>query len=98
MDKTTDVHNAATQKWIMSIFAAVIIGISGWTLVRSVSHGEQMTLMVHQIEELAADKEADKSQDESLSKHWKLHSWAKDQITGLRNQHDMPVVSWPDLE
>ncbi len=33
-----------------------------------------------------------------ISKHWKLHSWTKDQIAELRHKTQMKPVSWPDLE
>lgn len=33
-----------------------------------------------------------------LSKHWKLHTWAKDQIAELRHKQQMEPVSWPDLD
>ncbi len=32
-----------------------------------------------------------------LSKHWKLHSWTKDQVAELRHKQQMEPVSWPDL-
>ena len=34
---------------------------------------------------------------ETMQKHWKLHSWAKDQVNTLRTKHDMDIESWPDL-
>ncbi len=33
-----------------------------------------------------------------LSKHWKLHTWAKDQVAELRHKNQMKPVSWPNLE
>ena len=33
-----------------------------------------------------------------LQKHWKLHTWAKDQVAELRHKNQMDPVSWPDLE
>lgn len=33
-----------------------------------------------------------------ISRHWKLHSWTKDQIAELRHKTQMEPVSWPNLE
>lgn len=38
--------------------------------------------------------------EKTARKHWKLHSWAKDNINELRNEHDTltGIASWPDLD
>ena len=33
-----------------------------------------------------------------ISKHWKLHTWTKDQIAELRYKSQLEPVSWPNLE
>ena len=35
--------------------------------------------------------------ESKLTKHWKLHSWAKDEINKLRATHGFPIESWPDI-
>ena len=37
------------------------------------------------------------SDHETMSKHWKLHTWAKDEINELRLKQGLEPSRWPDL-
>ena len=33
-----------------------------------------------------------------ISKHWKLHSWARDTLNETRQKIDLPIKAWPKLD
>lgn len=35
---------------------------------------------------------------QQLQKHWKLHTWVKDQVAELRHKQQLDPVSWPDFD
>lgn len=50
------------------------------------------------IEHFLNDTSKDESQNRQLQKHWKLHSWERDQINALRHSTSLPPATWPDLD
>jgi hypothetical protein len=52
----------------------------------------------HEYNELKQDTEADTRQNEQLSKHWRLHSWARQKINELERKVDLPLSAWPDFD
>ncbi len=62
----------------------------------------QQAGMVDTLRDLNAALAADEKQDKTLSKHWRLHTWAKEEINAVRfilQQHHpaerIPQVRWP---
>ena len=52
-----------------------------------------LKLLIQQVDTDARDA----SQDKTLVKHWRLHSWARDQVNALRHAQGQPPVPWPEL-
>lgn len=50
----------------------------------------RLTTIEMTLTQIASDKE-------TMGKHWRLHSWAKDEINALRAKHDLDASRWPDL-
>ncbi len=89
---------AKPDTWVR-IIAGAALTMAAFALVWMFNSNATMAVMSRDLEALVADTEADKKRDVQLIKHWKLHHWAKDQITVLRAEaHGLPVVSWPDLD
>jgi len=57
----------------------------------------QLVSMQKSIDKLSEKSELDKKQDAQLSKHWKLHGWAKDEINRINFKNGEAPVSWPNL-
>ncbi|MHA2279455.1 MAG: hypothetical protein ACXAC5_00990 [Promethearchaeota archaeon] len=94
---------------LLGIITTIALGIAGFALMWVFEANAQMATIQKAMELQFADVEdslitlADDTDDitritKQLSKHWKLHNWAKDQLSELRHQHQLPPVSWPDLE
>jgi len=83
---------------VLGVLVAISIAIAGWSLNKTIEMGEEQRLMQYQIQMLSNNKDADEKQDRQIRKHWKLHSWAKDQINKLGRHHDIPIQPWPDLD
>lgn len=60
-------------------------------------NAELTTALKLMSQQLAAAKD-DERQDGVLSKHWKLHGWARDEINKLRFEQGLQPVAWPGLE
>lgn len=43
------------------------------------------------------DNNYDDKQNSSISKHWQLLGWTRDQINELRAKNSLDLVSWPEL-
>lgn len=63
----------------------------------SAENAELTTALKLMSQQLAAAKD-DERQDEMLSKHWRLHGWARDEINKLRFGQGLQPVAWPGLE
>lgn len=50
------------------------------------------------IKALANDKETDMKQDRTLSMHWTLHTWAREQIHRLEFEAGRVPSPWPPLD
>ena len=84
-------------KWLLGIITAIVLSISGFTLVWLVEANAELRVLKKSVIDLAADKELDKTQNETLTKHWKLHSWSRDEINDLRHKSGLDRSRWPDL-
>ena len=59
---------------------------------------QNIELLRQEVKRLADDKASEAKQDASIRKHWKLHTWVRDEIHELRQKNDMPTSKWPDFE
>jgi alkylated DNA repair dioxygenase AlkB len=82
----------------------VILGITGWSLLRNIQSiqtdaelAAQILLLQQDIKELRENKEPETRQDRTIRKHWKLHTWAKDQINEIQKSNNVPLGKWPDF-
>jgi hypothetical protein len=88
----------------ISLLAAICMALSAFSLKWSFDANAdmkvmsvQMENMTESIEKLSEKSELDKKQDASISKHWKLHNWARDEINKIHFKNNEEPVSWPDL-
>jgi len=58
----------------------------------------QMVAMQKSIDKLSEKSDLDKKQDSSISKHWKLHNWSRDEINNIKFKNGEAPVSWPSLD
>jgi len=79
------------------ILATAAVGIASFALVWMFNTNATLQVMKLQLSQIVADNESDQRQDATLVKHWKLHSWERDQINMLRTDGGKAVVSWPNL-
>ena len=94
---------------LLGVVTTLAITLAGFALKWVFDANAQMAIMQNTLELKFADIDdslitlADDTDDitritKQLSKHWKLHNWAKDQVAELRHKNQMDPVSWPDLE
>lgn len=50
----------------------------------------RLTTIEMTLTQIASDKE-------TMSRHWKLLNWSKDELNALRAKHDLEAARWPDL-
>jgi hypothetical protein len=91
--------------WAIGIFTLITFGLASWSLTNNLRGIEEdavlqqeIRLLQRDIENIKNDVEAERKQDATLRKHWKIHNWTKDEVSELRNKAGLPVNKWPDLE
>lgn len=82
---------------VITAFLAVTFGMSSWVLITLVDIESNQAVQQHRLAQVEQDKTVDVSQNTQLSKHWKLHSWARDEINTLRAKQGLDIKPWPDL-
>ena len=75
---------------LMSVVCAAALALSGFGLKEIYDLNAKMAV-------LQADVNDDKRVNSSISKFWKLHGWAKDEINDLRHHAGKKNARWPDL-
>ncbi len=102
----------STEKIIQILLAIVTtmsIALASFALKWVFEANAQMAIMQNTLELKFEDIDdslitlADDTDDitritKQLQKHWRLHTWAKDQVAELRHKSQMEPVSWPNLE
>ena len=83
-------------KWLVGIVAGIAIALSGWALSMVHDMAGDMKVVKLQLEQITNDTDCDVKQSETLTKHWKLHGWARDEINTLRAEAGKPLAHWPD--
>jgi len=79
--------------------AALGFALTGISNMNDLSHSmdKRLELIEYQLGELKENKGADEKQDASLSKHWKILGFHRDQINAIRHKEGEEPISWPDL-
>lgn len=62
---------------------------TGPTAEEIVAHENRLSGIEAKLDVLASDRA-------TMSKHWKLHNWARTQINVIQNKLDMTLEQWPD--
>jgi hypothetical protein len=57
----------------------------------------KIALMNQRLTSIQENTDMEKAQSSQISKHWKLHNWAKEQITEIRVKDGMGIPTWPSL-
>lgn len=94
---------------LLAIVTTISIALAGFALKWVFDANAQIAIMQNTLElkftefeetheGLADDTDEMVRLTKQISKHWKLHSWTKDQIAELRHKTQMEPVSWPDLD
>lgn len=63
---------------------------AGITMEEITAAENRLTKIEEKIDRLVTDRE-------TMTKHWKLHQWAKDEVNELRGKHDLPSSRWPNF-
>lgn len=78
-----------------------IVGLAATLAAMAIAGGIKLyadiQVLTDDVNELIFDEEDDDRQDAAIKKFWRINNWSKDRINELRQQHDLPLVSWPDL-
>jgi len=101
---TTDKILAA----LAGLLITITLGLASWSLKLSIDMNTQLAVLQESMKlrhesvdddllTLADDTEEMTRVLEAMSKHWKIHSWTKDQINELRVKLDLPLKGWPDF-
>lgn len=79
------------------------IGVAGVCILALIGWGAKVVsdlqAKVGVLENRLADRDRDEEQriTVTLRKHWKLHTWARDELTDVEKKLDMPISHWPEL-
>ena len=91
-------------KFFLGLLSAAVVGLFVWVwnaqsslTVLSLNFTSLKENITKDMEELKEDTGSDAKQDSQLSKHWKLHNWARGRINTLETNSSMPLSEWPDL-
>ncbi|MFQ5625033.1 MAG: hypothetical protein ACE5FM_00055 [Methyloligellaceae bacterium] len=79
------------------VVSLAALALAGFALAWMFNANAKLALLQQAVEVIVSDKDADKRQDDTLIKHWKIVSWSKDRINELRAAQGLPLASWPDL-
>ncbi len=82
---------------LLSVLVAISMAIAGFALKWQFVANAEIKVIQHQLSEQSEQVQIDLKHSSQLSKHWKLHGWAKDEINKLRAKHGLELESWPDL-
>lgn len=95
---------AQVSNALFGVLAAICIGLSGFALKFNFDANAdmkamrvEMNHMSEAIDKLSQTSDLHKKQDTTLSKHWKLHSWSREEINRLRFKAGDEPASWPNL-
>jgi len=98
-DSNFDAVNA-----LFGVLVMICIALSGFSLKWTFDANAELKVIrvemraIHDtLEKLSQNSEADKKQDSQLSKHWRLHTWAREEINRISVRDGSGIVSWPDL-
>ena len=86
-----------SDRVIGSVLSAAIIGCFVWIWDVQSETIAFRTRYISDITALNLRIETAHSNDDTISRHWKLHTWAKDKINELRVKAGETITAWPDL-
>jgi len=102
MSGTGKVNNAVNIA--MGVLMTICLSLSSFTLKELYAANAQRQVMKVQLKavqdalsESEKKSDLDKKQDSQISKHWKLHSWAKQMIDEGRFARGEGPSTFPDL-
>jgi len=91
-------------KFFMGLLSAAVIGLFVWVwnaqsslTVLSINLQSLKEHVEEDLKDLREDTGNDAKQDSQISKHWRLHSWARGRINNLETKAGEPLSEWPDL-
>lgn len=84
-------NNHKWALWAAGALLALSTTMGGAALTWMFTMSERMTILEQRAER-------DNRQDATLSKHWKLHSWARDRLYEERVARGEQIDPWPDLD
>lgn len=89
---------------ILGILLAICLALASFSLKWQFdSHAEQRVLRTElnalskSLEAAVVDSQTDEHQTKQLSKHWRLHTWARTELNKLQYESGKPPSAWPDL-
>jgi hypothetical protein len=89
---------------VLTVLISISLGIASFSLAwmfntnaKVAVMSEKLFTMSEKLDIALQDTETDSIQNRQLSKHWKLHGWAKDEINVLRVKNGSNMTSWPEL-
>lgn len=92
-------------KVLLTVVGSIALGISSWALNKTIGMVEAMAefkaelkVLDEKIDRMKDDKAEETKQDTTLSKHWKLHSWTRDEISAIKHKLEMGETKWPEFE
>ncbi len=99
--------NNTYLKFFLGLLSTAVIGLFIWiwaaqstltTLSLEFNNlRKEIVVMSKEAKEMREDTDTDIKQNDSITKHWKLHSWTRHQINELERKNDMPLSAWPDF-
>ena len=84
-------------RYIIAI-GGLVCSLITYAFVMAYSTAQFRTQMQADLKALNLKIDQAHSNDSVLSKHWKLHQWAKTRINEERQARDAALVEWPALD
>ena len=98
-------------QFLLGLIATVAIALTAWSLNTSVELSRRVVVLEEQIkmlreqtreiscelEKISSDDKRDQMLEAKFSRFWRLHTWAREEISALKHKCELGEVKWPDL-
>jgi len=83
---------------LLGVLVSTSLAVAGFTLKWQFAANAEIKVLQQRLTEQTEQVQNDLRHDRQIGKHWKLHSWAKDEINRLRVKNNLEIIAWPNLD
>ena len=80
---------------VLGLAATAALAVAGWALQTVHTLEIRISVLTEELNTIKADTSDSEEFKQSIRKHWKLHSWARDEINNLKYKNGLPITGWP---